>query len=209
MKPGYGGWTAWGGATRLFYMIGRFVKSRRAPTGAGIASALALVTLLMGFAPALYAAKAPVLMILAHSETGKAIETQIETKSGLVVSPEPGRPQQQWIIRAGEAIQSDSRPGERAVNFYQGTGNQTILLFVVKARYYPNDDGKWVARFQLNEEPLVVRVNGRWQPLSSVKGVPNLIARTGTALPNAEGYFPSLEFGFTTGAISIDAWLVQ
>jgi hypothetical protein len=190
-------------------MIGHFVKSRRAPTGAGIASALALVMLLTGFAPALYAAKAPVLMTLAHTEAGKVIETKIETKGGLVLSPDQGKPRPQWIIRAGEAIQSASRPGERAVNFYQGSGNQTVLLFIVKARYYPSDDGKWVARFQLNEEPQVVRVNGRWQPLSSVKGVPNLIARTGTALPNAEGYFSSLEFGFTAGATAIDAWLVQ
>ncbi|MDO8706361.1 MAG: hypothetical protein Q7J84_15590 [Sulfuricaulis sp.] len=190
-------------------MIRHIAKYCRAPTGAGLASTIALLMLVTGFAPALYAAKAPVLMILAHTEAGKMIETGIETKGGLVISPEKGKLQPQWIIRAGEAIKSNSRPGERAVNFYQGSGNQTVLLFIVKARYYPSDDGKWVARFQLNEEPLVVRVNGRWQPLSSVKGVPNLIARTGTALPNAEGYFSALEFGFTTGAISIDAWAVQ
>ena len=168
-----------------------------------------LLMLLAGVAPAVSAAKPPVLMILAHPQADKMIETKIEIKSGLVMSPEKGRPQQKWIIRAGDAIASDSRPGERRVNFYQGAGNQTVLLFIVMARYYPNDGGKWVARFQLNEEPLVARVNGRWQPLGSVRGVPNLIARTGTALPNAEGYFASLEFGFTTGAAAIDAWQVQ
>lgn len=192
-------------------MIRHIAKYCRAQTADGVAStfAIALAMLLASFAPVLHAASAPVLMVLAHTQAGKEIETKIETKSGLVISPEPGKPRPQWIIRAGEAIKSASRPGERAVNFYQGSGNQTVLLFIVKARYYPNGHGQWVARFQLNEEPLVARVNGRWQPLSSVKGVPNLIARTGTALPNAEGYFSSLEFGFTAGATAIDAWLVQ
>jgi hypothetical protein len=190
-------------------MIPHIVKYCCVQAGARLASAIALAMLLTSFAPVLYAAKMPVLMILAHTEADKVIETKIETRGGLVISPDKGKPQQQWIIRAGEAIKSDSRPGERAVNFYQGSGNQTVLLFIVKARYYPSDDGKWVARFQLNEEPLVARVNGRWQALTSVSGVPGLIARTGAALPNAEGYFSALEFGFTTGAISIDAWLVQ
>jgi hypothetical protein len=190
-------------------MIPHIVKYCCVQAGARRASAIALVVLLASFAPALYAAKASVLMILAHTEADKVIETKIETKNGLVISPEPGKPQPQWIIRAGEAIKSDSRPGERRVNFYQGVGNQGVLLFIVKARYYPNGHGQWVARFQLNEEPLVARVNGRWQALTSVSGVPGLIARTGTALPNAEGYFSALEFGFTSGAISIDAWAVQ
>jgi hypothetical protein len=33
--------------------------------------------------------------------------------------------------------------------------------------------------------------------------------QSGSALPNAEGYATSLELGFTTGGLSIDAWVVQ
>jgi hypothetical protein len=150
-----------------------------------------------------------VLMLLEHTEAGKQIQTKIEVKDGLVASPEKGKPQAKWIIRAGDALKSEGQPGDRSVNFYQSTDTQNTLLFIVKVRYYQNATGRWVPQFLLNEEPLVIRKNGRWQPLTTVQGVPSLIVQTGTALPNAEGYFASLEFGMSTGATSIDAWLVQ
>jgi hypothetical protein len=118
-------------------------------------------------------------------------------------------PRAKWIIRAGDALKAGSRPDDRSVNFYQGAGTQSSLLFIVKVRYYQNAAGRWVPQFLLDEEPMVMRKNGRWQPLTTAQGVSSLIVQTGTALQNAEGYFPSLEFGMTTGAISIDAWLVQ
>lgn len=172
-------------------------------------AAAVVVAVLLSFMPALHAASTPVILLLEHTEAGKTIQAKIEAKDGLVTSPDKGKPQAKWIIRAGDAIKSETRPGNRAVGFYQVAGNQNTLLFIVKARYYQNNEGRWVPRFQLNDEPLVIRKNGQWQPLTTAQGVPNLIARTGTALPNAEGYFSSLEFGFTTGAASIDAWTVQ
>jgi len=176
----------------------------------GSAAAVIVATLLMSFMPALHAASTPVLMLLEHTQAGKPVQTKIELKDGLVVSPDKGKPQAKWIIRAGDAFKSAVQPGDRTVNFYQSTGiQQSTLLFIVKVRYYQNRAGYWLPQFLLNEEPLVMRKNGRWQPLTSVQGVASLIVQTGTALPNAEGYFPSLEFGMTTGATSIDAWLVQ
>ena len=86
MKLGRGRWTAWGAATRLFYMTRHIVKYCRAQTDAGVASTIALAILLASFAPVLHAASAPVLMVLAHTQAGKEIETKIETKSGLVIS---------------------------------------------------------------------------------------------------------------------------
>jgi len=181
-----------------------FAQGRRSSAAAVVAAML-----LMSFISVLHAASTPVLMLLEHTEAGKQIQTKIEVKGGLVASPDKGKPQEKWIIRAGETLKSASRPDDRAVSFYQGTGAQSTLLFIVKVRYYQNNAGRWVPQFQLNEEPLVVRKNGRWQPLTTVQGVPSFIVRTGTALPNAEGYFTSLEFGFTTGVTAIDAWLVQ
>ncbi|MBI3570541.1 MAG: hypothetical protein HY082_05500 [Gammaproteobacteria bacterium] len=170
---------------------------------------IALMTLLLGFAPGLHAANT-VLMLLEHAEDGQAVQTRIEVKNGVVESKDKGKPREKWIVRAGEAIQSEARPGDRAVNFYKTTGGESTLLFIVKARYYQNDDGKWAPHFQLNEEPLVVRgQDGKWKPLTTIQGVPSLIVQSGTALPNAEGYTASLELGFTTGPTSIDAWLVQ
>jgi len=176
----------------------------------GSAAAVIVAALLMSFMPALHAASTPVLMLLEHTQAGKPIQTKIELKAGLVASPDKGKPQAKWIIRAGNALKSEVQPGDRTVNFYQSTGiQQSSLLFIVKVRYYQYAAGRWLPRFLLNEEPLVIRKDGGWQPLNSVQGVASLIEQTGTALPNAEGYFPSLEFGMTTGAISIDAWLVQ
>lgn len=172
-------------------------------------AAIVLVTLL-GFVPDLPAATPPpVLLILEHTEAGKAVQTEIEMKPGLVESRDKGTPRARWIIRAGDAIASASRPGDRAVGFYRLALGETTLLFVVKTRYQRNDDGKWVPRFQLNEEPLMMRDRQGWKPLTAVQGVPSLIMQTGTALPDAEGYAASLEFGFTTGDVSIDGWVVQ
>jgi hypothetical protein len=181
-----------------------FAQGRRSSAAAVVAAML-----LMSFTSVLHAASTPVLMLLEHTEAGKQIQTKIEVKNGLVASPDKGKPQAKWIIRAGDALKSEVQPGDRSVGFYQGADNERTLLFVIKVRYYRNPEGRWVPQFLLNEEPLVIRKNGRWQPLTTVQGVPSLIVQTGTALPNAEGYFPSLEFGITTGATSIDAWLVQ
>ena len=190
--------------------MNRIVAKDHARRGRPVSySTVAFVIMLLSFAPGLHAADAPVLMILEHKEADKKVETKIAAEGGLVASPVKGKPRDRWIIRPGDALASASRPGERAVNFYQGSGIQSMLLFIVKVRYFPDSEGKWLPQFQLNEEPLVVRVGKRWKPLTTVQGIPNLIVQTGTALPNAEGYSASLEIGFTTGAASIDAWLVQ
>ena len=195
--------------SRLFLMTERvahhgLVQGRRRSAASVVAAML-----MMSFISVLHAASPPVLMLLEHTEAGKQIQTKIEVKDGLVASPDKGKPRAKWIIRAGDTLKSEVQPGDRSVNFYQSAGTQSTLLCIVKVRYYQNATGRWVPQFLLNEEPLVMRKNGRWQPLTTVQGVPSLIVRTGTALPNAEGYFPSLEFGMSTGATSIDAWLVQ
>lgn len=170
-------------------------------------AALVLMTVLLAFVPGVHAA-ATVLMLLEHVEEGKAVQTKIKMQSGIVESK--GKAQEQWFIRAGEAVSSKTRPGDRAVNFYRLTNGTKTLLFIVKARYFQRDDGKWAPQFQLNEEPQVVRgADGRWKPFTTIQGVPGLIMQSGTVMPNAEGYVTSLDLGFTTGAMPIDAWLVQ
>lgn len=171
----------------------------------------ALSIFLLGFATGLQAAKPPVLMLLEHvADDGKTVQTKIEMKSGVVQSKDKDKSREKWIIRSGDALTSAVRPGDRAASFYQTTGGGNTQLFVVQARYFQRDDGKWVPRFQLNEEPLVMRGrDGKWKPLTVIQGVPSLIVQSGSALPNAEGYAASLELGFTVGAMSIDAWLVN
>jgi hypothetical protein len=127
-----------------------------------------------------------------------------------VEAKQKGIPRDKWSIRAGDVFSPAIRPDDRTVNFYTATGRENILLFMVKVRYFRRGDGKWAPQFQLDEEPLVMRgKDGKWKPLTVVQGTPSLIVQTGSALPNAEGYMASLELGFTTGGMSIDAWLVQ
>lgn len=156
------------------------------------------------------AANAPVLLLLENTEADKIVQTKLEVKPGLIPSPNQDKPQAKWIIRAGDAISSDAQPGNRVVNFFKKMSNtQYMPLFIVNVRYFLNEAGQWSPRFQLNEEPLVVRRGDRWLPLTKIQGAPGLIVQTGTALPNAQGYSARLELGFTNGASSIDAWLVQ
>ena len=184
----------------------RLAQGRRTALAA---AALALSVFLMGFSLNPFSSSTPVLMILVHAENGKQIATKIGTKSGTFLSPVKNKPQGKWVIRGGDAIKSAARPADRTVKFYKGTTSEGILLFIVKVRYFPDEKGGWVPQFQIDEEPLVVFENGRWRPLATVQGVPNLIMQTGSVLPNAEGYFVSLEFSFTTGPTPIDAWVVN
>ncbi|MBI3546885.1 MAG: hypothetical protein HY081_09910 [Gammaproteobacteria bacterium] len=157
-----------------------------------------------------HAAKAPVLLVLEHSQADKIIQTKLEIKPGLVPSPYPGQVQTKWIIRAGEAVKSAVEPPSHNVNFFKKISNtQYMPLFIVNVRYFLDAAGAWWPRFQLNQEPLVMRQGNRWIPLTTTQGVASLIVQTGTALPNAQGYSASLELGFTNGATPIDAWLVQ
>lgn len=201
-------WTAPDPATSLWLMIRNVARyaAGRARRAAAVVSVL-----LMGLSltPGVHAASVPVLMVLQYTVAGNTIQTPITTQSGFVSAPDQGKPEAQWIILTGDAIPSAARPGDRAVGFYQGTGSNGILLFVIKVRYYQNSSGLWVPLFQLDEEPLVARINGRWQPLTTIRGAPGLIVQTGTALPNADGYSTALKFGFTTGPTSIDSWIVQ
>ncbi len=177
---------------------------------AGLAvAAMTLSVFLTGFSLNPFSKSTPVLMVLAHTEAGKQVATKIEVKNGETLSPDKNKPQEQWVILAGDTIKSEARPADRTVKFYKGTSTEGLLLFIVKVRYFPNEQGGWVPQFQLDEEPLVVRENGRWRPLTTIQGVPSLIVQTGSVLPNAEGYLASLQLGFTTGPMSIDAWVVE
>jgi len=172
-------------------------------------SVIAVMLALLGVTPNLLAASAPVLMVLQHAEADKLVATKIEVKGGKVLSPDAGKPQQRWVIRAGDLIQSGEQPADRVVRFYKDTGSEGTPVIIVKVRYFRNSEGRWVPKFQLNEEPTMVRRGDRWVPLTTTQGVTNLIAQTGNTLPNAEGYYPSLEIGLTTGALAIDFWVVQ
>jgi len=112
-----------------------------------------------------------------------------------------------WIIKP-QPVKRDSRPPERIVELYTGTPAAPALLCRVWLRYYAGASG-WVPHFRLEEEPLVARVHGRWQPLELIRGAGGVLVLHGGTLPNAEGYYPRLEFGSSVGPVAIVAWQVR
>ena len=153
---------------------------------------------------------APVIMLLEHMEDGERISTKIEAVSDPKASPHAGKGQLSFAILPGDALDTKQRPYDRIVHLFRQVGLARVPLCTVSVRYYKNRENEWLPHFQLNQEPLFVRKNGRWVPLSQVKsGITSLIVLTSSTLPNAEGFYPSLEFGLTTGLTFIDSWVVR
>lgn len=109
-----------------------------------------------------------------------------------------------WKLKPGDPIRSDTRPPDRVVELYGGTPLAPSLLCRVVLRYYASDAG-WTPQFRLDDEPAVARVNGRWQPLGGLSG----LVEHGNLLPNAEGFFRTIEFGPSAGSLTIVAWRVR
>ncbi len=141
---------------------------------------------------------------------GVAVEIKVEAKPGAAVSPTRGKEFDKWTLRPGSAFASKTRPEEMLVELYRGADTEGVLLCSIDIRYFRDNRGVWVPHYQLNQEALVTRdKNGNWQPLTAVRGAPSLIVLTNATLPNAEGFYPSLEFGLTNGPLQIDSWVVR
>jgi hypothetical protein len=170
---------------------------------------LAVLLLLVTAAPCPVVA-APVIMLLEHIEDGQRISTKIKAVSDFKASPHAGKGRSSFAILPGDALDTKQRPNDRIVHLFRQMGLARVPLCAVNVRYYKNREKEWLPHFQLNQEPLFVRKNGRWVPLSQVKsGITSLIVLVSNTLPNAEGYYPSLEFGLTTGLTFIDSWVVR
>lgn len=157
----------------------------------------------------LAAEAAPVLMVLEHFADGERLRAEVQVAPEHTVSPYAGKGQLKWAILPGEAIESPTRPADRVVHLFRQVGLQHAHICSVHARYFRHKSGAWVPHFRLDEQPLIVRRNGRWQPLEQIMGVASLLVLTSSTLPNAEGFYPALEFGMTTGLTFIDSWIVR
>jgi hypothetical protein len=151
----------------------------------------------------------PVLLTLEYVYNNEAVKLPVKIKSGLVSSPKPGQTPDRWRLLPGDVFGGETRPAGHAVEFYQGNDGARILLLRVEARYFRHRDGRWIAHFQPHENPLVAYDGKRWVPLAQPQGKSGLIVLHGGLLPNAEGYYPALEFGLTVGRGSIDSWVVD
>ncbi len=116
-------------------------------------------------------------------------------------------PSTTWKIKPGDGLTAPARPPDRLIELYTGTLQAPALLARLLLRYYRSSSG-WTAHFRLDEEPLVAKVHGRWQPFELIRGTGGALVRHGHALPNAEGFFPTIEFGLSAGLLPIVAWQV-
>jgi hypothetical protein len=151
----------------------------------------------------------PTLMVLELGERGNSRALEIKVTPGATISPLPGVRPQRWVLRPGDSIVAGVRPPDRLVELYSGTAQAQTLICKVALRYVRAPNGLWVAHFQLIEEPLVARQGDRWVPITTLQGAQNLIVLTSSTLPNAEGFYPALEFGFTNEAPPLDFWVVH
>jgi hypothetical protein len=166
--------------------------------------ATAALTLALAFRPGGgAAADAPTLAKLQPLASTQA-PLEIIGRAGLQLSTSPVS-SSNWKLTSADTVAGDTRPADRLIELYTGTASAPILLCRILLRYYPSRAG-WIPYFQLNEEPLLTRVNGRWQPIEIAPGVSALLVRKGGMLPNAEGFFPAIEFGLSSGPLTVVGW---
>lgn len=147
------------------------------------------------------------LMVLEYVESGKTRRTEISSRIGAYVAPRTGQAPASWRIRAGEAV-SGGAPPEHEVEFLRRENGTLEALCIVRVKYF-RAQGLWQPAYRLDETPLFVRDGSGWRPLPTPSGNPALIQLLGSTLPNAEGYYPQLEFSLSTGSSAIDSWVVR
>lgn len=148
--------------------------------------------------------------VLFRLDSGTGAQTLREAvleKAGLQLANAPSA-RATWTLAPGDPLRTDQRPSDRLIELYTGTPQTPSLLCRVVLRYYAAKSG-WVPRFQLQDEPALARVEGRWQPVEIARGAPALLVQHGNAMPNADGFLPTVEIGLTTGPLTIVAWQVR
>lgn len=172
-----------------------------------MASLRTTVVLLIGLfalAPASSAAER-MLFTLASSPPG--VELLVREARGIQLA-QSLQAAATWKLQPGDPVRAEPRPPDRVIELYTGTLQAPSLLCRVLLRYYAGRAG-WTPHFRLEQEPLLAKVNGRWQPFELIRGAAGALVQHGSVLPNAEGFFPTLEFGLSAGLLPIVAWQVR
>lgn len=148
------------------------------------------------------------LLVLGATGTGgKPVRIEVREKPGIQV-PKEVKAYARWQVLPGETVRAPTSPARRVVDLYGGTSQAPELVARLLVTYF-GAAGKWVPHYQITEEPAVVRRHERWNPVMIGQGMPGLIVRHGSTLPNASGFFPRIEFSTTTGSLALSAWLVR
>lgn len=178
-------------------------------TGGTAGKTLALLFFFLPGAPSVQAA-APALFTLESADPGKPrVSATVKAEGRLTTSPTRGHKREKWSLKPGDALASETRPADRLVELYQASGNQATLLCAVQVRYFRGRNGAWQPHYLMLDEPLVTRVGEKWLPVAALRGNAALVVITQATLPNAEGFYPALEFGLSIGSTPIDYWQVR
>lgn len=156
--------------------------------------------------PSLVSAETVIARLSTDAPGARPID--IALKPDTVASPLAGKPQQGWVVHAGDALRAGAQPADRMIELYSGTTGSASLLCRIVVRYYA-ENGRWRPQFQLIEEPAFERTKDGWKPVMLPHGAPHLMTQTGSEMPNSEGFKGTLRFGLAGGPISIDAWRVR
>ncbi len=176
--------------------------NRRSWLGLAAASIAGLLTPATAFS-----AERLLLVLGGTGASGKSVRIEVRAKPGIQVA-KVVEASARWHVLPGETVDTKDPPGLRVVDLYSGTSRSPELVARILVRYF-GSAGKWVPHYQMTEEPAVVRREGRWAPVMIGQGMPGLIVQHGSTLPNANGFFPRIEFSVTTGPLAVGAWLVR
>ncbi len=166
-----------------------------------------IALLCLGAMPVATAAT-PILMVLEHLEQGHHLRMDVEAKAGEAVSPTRGKGFDKWALLPGNPLVVDAQPTDITVELFRGTPTQGVRWCTVTIRYYRDARGVWVPHYRLDQEAFVARgKDGRWLPFAAAGT--SLIVLTSSTLPNADGFYPSLEFIPSSDLLQIDSWVVR
>jgi hypothetical protein len=172
-----------------------------------VMSLLCTALILIGLWTPSARATEPALLYL-EQMGGQRLRLLVETKTGETTSPTRGKGFDKWALQPGATLDPSVQPRDVTVELYRGEAGERVLLCSIIVRYYRDANGAWVPYYRLDQEALVKRTaDGRWQPVTTGGGT--LIVITSNTLPNAEGFYPSLEFIPSSDLLQIDSWIVR
>lgn len=159
--------------------------------------------------PAIGAHAAPLVVAqLKYQEGTKTIATPVRLQKGMVKSAVAGKPRASWILDAGDLPGGGAEPAARVIRFYQLVDKQPALLCTVLVKYYPHN-GKWRPAYRMEERVMLLRDGKGLKTIPMGTGDIELSLLISSNLPNPEGYYNQLRFGFPSRSTVIDAWEVN
>ncbi len=135
-------------------------------------------------------------------------EVEIPIASGNFESPQKGVRADKIIILPGSTVSARYQPADRQIQLFRGLTDERKLLGTLHVRYYLEPNNTWIPHFKLHQKIALVPKGKGWQAIT-LSGVAEPFLLSGSALPNAEGFYPQLEIGFGGKGFYLDSWFIK